>query len=445
MSPQLTLHTPLQLPPTEIPSYLEQLWSNDQLSNPGANTFCLLVWQPSWIEQELIRTGNIKGPVIGNQRSELIEAARKIVLQSDLPHCTPPFERSVLASLTNYSKRNKEDEFEDLRGQHVDASISALNPRRLITLAPTIDKSHPLETLVAAYCPLLHEVNGSSACGDVVVLRGDQSSLNEGLPILKSLLPEELPSWLWWNGDLDEAPKLLHQLAIPKRRLIIDTALGQPLHCLEFLTSRIDSGQAVNDLNWLRLRNWRETLAMVFDPPDRRNALDHVSRLDIDIEGNHPVQGLLLAAWIADRLNWELTFAPSRDEDNIAAEFLRPDGGLVKFCLAPLPVGKPSIHPGQIVGIRLISKPNKHLQKAMCVILASESGECMRLEAGGMASMELFEEVVPIQSNPVEMDVARLLSSSRGSTSPLLSNAAPIAIKLLDLLQANKEASSNQS
>ena len=67
----------------------------------------------------------------------------------------------------------------------------------------------------------------------------------------------------------------------------------------------------------------------------------------------------------------------------------------------------------------------------------------MRLEAGGMASMELLEEVVPIQSNPVEMDVARLLSSSRGTTSPLLSASAPIAAKLLDLAQDRKDASSN--
>ena len=66
----------------------------------------------------------------------------------------------------------------------------------------------------------------------------------------------------------------------------------------------------------------------------------------------------------------------------------------------------------------------------MCVILAAESGECMRLEAGGMASMELLEEVVPKQLASVEMDVARLLASSRGSTSPLLANAAPLAVKL---------------
>ena len=80
----------------------------------------------------------------------------------------------------------------------------------------------------------------------------------------------------------------------------------------------------------------------------------------------------------------------------------------------------------------MLAIPNQDPQNAVCVILGAESGECMRLEAGGMASMQLLEEVVPIQINPVEMDVARLLASSRGSTSPLLAAAAPIAAKLLN-------------
>ena len=77
MSPQLTVQTPLQLPPAEIPSYLDQFWSHNQSGNKGANTFCLIVWQPAWMEQTLIKNGKLKGPIIGNQRLEIIEAARK--------------------------------------------------------------------------------------------------------------------------------------------------------------------------------------------------------------------------------------------------------------------------------------------------------------------------------------------------------------------------------
>ncbi len=430
MSPQLTLQTPLQLPPEEIPSYLNQLWSNDQPSNTGANTFCLIVWQPAWIEQQLVQSGKIKGPIIGTQHKKLIEAARKIILEKDLPHSTPPLDRKVSAEL---SIENKKYKVEDLRGQHINEKISDLKPRRLITLAPTLEDNHPLETLVAAYCPLLEEGGGQYACGDVVVLRGAMESISNGLNILDKLLPSELPSWLWWDGSLDEAQDLFNKLALQSRRLIIDTALGDPLNCLHLLKSKISESQAVNDLNWLRLRSWRESLAMVFDPPHRRNALDNVVQLDIDVEGNHPVQGLLLTAWIAERLNWKVENCNIVNDHNIEGVFSRPDKTKVEFCLIGLPVGKPSIHPGQIIGIRLICIPDKLPENALCVILGAESKECMRLEAGGMANMELLEEVVPIQTSHDESDVARLLGTSRGSTSPLLSAAAPIAHKLFEL------------
>ena len=431
MAPQLTLQTPLQLPPAEIPTYLEQLWSNDGRGDRGANTFCLIIWQPAWIEQKLVKSGKLSGPIVGSQRIDLIEAARQIILEGDLPNSTSPLDFRVQSSIQSEELIK---DVEDLRGQHIDTSISNLQPRRLITIAPTIDKENHLETLVAAYCPLPEEGGGKTACGDVIVLRGNQNAIDEGLEIVETLVPDELPSWLWWNGSIDEAPELLNALALPNRRLIIDTALGEPTDCLNLLLQRIKSGQAVNDLNWLRLRSWRETLAMVFDPLQRRHALENLEKIDIDIEGSQSVQGLLLAAWIADRLNWKLQDCVSSTKDFIKVNFIRPDKTIVAVSLTALPIGKPSINPGQIVGLRLIARANKNQKNDICVILASESGECMRLEAGGMARMELIEQVVPIQKSSLENDVARLLSSSRGNTSPLLASATPIAIDMLNLI-----------
>ena len=426
MSPQLTLQTPLELPPSEVPGYLEQLWSRDQPNNVGAHTFCLLIWQPAWVEQQLVRTGRLDGPITGVQRSQLIAAGRQAVVDGDLPISTPPLTEGVATCLSQMDGGHTS---EDLRGQHVDAALSNLRPRRLITLAPSLDSEHPLETLVAAYCPLPEEGGGTVACGDVVVLRGGKPALQQGLAILDPLLPEELPSWVWWNGALDEAPELLQQLASSPRRLILDSALGEPGFCLNLLASRIEAGQAVNDLNWLRLGSWHQTLAMVFDSPHRREALGHVIQLDIDVEGDHPVQGLLLGAWIADRLGWELQHTQSNPDQSISANFRRPDGADIQMRVSPVPMGQPSIHPGQIVGLRLICKPDN--QPAICVILCAESGGCMRLEAGGMASMELIEEVVPVQQSPVEADVSRQLEGGHDSTNPLLAAAAPLAAKLI--------------
>jgi glucose-6-phosphate dehydrogenase assembly protein OpcA len=226
---------------------------------------------------------------------------------------------------------------------------------------------------------------------------------------------------------------MLEALAPIPRRLVIDTSLGQPRRCLDVLLARIEAGQAVNDLNWLRLRSWRESLAMVFDPPSRRDALGHVVQLDIDVEGNHPVKGLLLTAWIADRLGWHLITSYPVDGDGagtgIGAEFERTDGATVRFRLMPVPVGVPKTHPGAIVGLRLICEPSQ--RPPLCVILCSESGGCMRLESGGMASMELAEDVVPLPEESEEKEMARLLSGGHDSTNPLLAAAAPMASRLL--------------
>ncbi|MBM5827149.1 MAG: glucose 6-phosphate dehydrogenase [Cyanobacteria bacterium M_surface_7_m2_040] len=433
MAAQLTLQSPLALPPTEVRSYLERLWSTDLEGSKGAATFTLVIYEASWLQQQLIRTGLIDGPITGLLERPLIEQAKQAVVASGLPLSTAVMDQRLAWAL---GQRGGTHEAEDLRGQFVDSAISAHRPRRLITLAPTLDAARPLETLVAAFCPLVDEgAAAAQACGDVAVLRGGRGALEQSMPLVESLIEPGLPCWIWWNSSLDEAPEMLASLAPAGRRLVVDSSLGAPRRCIDLVVERIEAGQAVNDLNWMRLRTWRESLAMVFDPPARRDALEHVVQLDIDVEGDHPLKGLLLAAWIADRLGWHLVSSFAVDGDGlgngVGAEFQRTDGATVQFRLMPVPVGVPRIHPGALVGLRLICQPPE--RPALCVILCSESGGCMRLEAGGMASMELLEEVVPVPNESEEMELARLLGGGHDTTNPLLAAAAPIAARLLPL------------
>jgi len=430
MSAQLTLQAPLEVPPAEVTPYLENLWNQGLESSTGAATFTLLVWEPSWLEQQLVRIGKVDGPIRGLDRQDAIQAARELVGECDLPPSTAPMDPRLVWKLGALAGNHRA---EDQRGQFIESAISNHMPRRLITLAPTLAADQPLETVVAAYCPLPEEGGAGAACGDAIVLRGGLGALRNGLDLIQPLVSDELPCWVWWNSSLDEPPEMLEALAPPRRRLVIDTSLGTPARCLDVLVERIRTGQAVNDLNWLRLRSWRESLAMVFDPPSRRDALQHVVQLDIDVEGDHPVKGLLLAAWIADRLGWHLVSSEAVPCDGpgkgITAEFERTDGGTVSFRLMPVPVGAPKAHPGAIVGLRLICRPEQ--RPPLCVILCSESGGCMRLESGGMAAMELAEDVVPLPEESEEMELARLLGGGHDSTSPLLESAAPLAAELL--------------
>ncbi len=429
MKPQLTLQTPLELPYQEISNYLNKLWISEDKDKTGANTFTLMVWQPAWLEQCLVQKGLVNGPITGYLSPEIIEVAKKFILDQRLPISTS-LNSEKLLDLLKENLSNKD--FEDFRGQFFESSISTLNPRRLITLAPTLNQNTDLKTFVSAYCPLSDTPAMKPICGDLVVIRGDSASiLNKGLKIIDELSIDELPSWLWWNGRLDESPEIFEYFTNHGPRLIIDTALGSPNRCLKVLDQLNNSNKAINDLNWVRLKNWRESLAMIFDPPSRRPILDHITDIDIDIAGDHMIQALFLISWISDKLGWSF-LGVERDTESIKIEFERINGEVISASINPLTLGNPSIHLGQVVGLRLISKISDVQKNNTCVILGCESVECMRLEAGGMANMELIEQVVPNSFSTSEYDVSKLLGSSRGSTSPLFENSIKIALEIFN-------------
>jgi len=424
MKPQLTLQTPLELPPQEISSYLDKLWISENQYSLGANTFSLIVWQPSWLEQCLVMNNFINGPITGNLSQEIIDTAKDLILENRLPLATSLYSRKLIDLL---KKNISNVSSEDLRGQFFEASISTLNPRRLITLAPTFNEESEIKTFVSAYCPLSNDSSNQPICGDLVVIRGGaQSIYSKGLKLVNKLSLEELPSWLWWNSSLDDSPEIFDFLKEGETRLIIDTANGSIKRCLDVLGNALKSKKAINDLNWVRLKSWRESLAMIFDPPHRREILNHISDIDVDIEGEHIIQALFLISWISDKLDWKFKII-KKTTDFTQVLFRRGNGEEIRISINPLPLGNPSIHSGQVIGLRLISKISMNPKQNTCIILGSESAECMRLEAGGMADMHLIEEVVPNMLSSSEADVSQLLASSRGNTSPLFENAIKIA------------------
>ena len=47
-----------------------------------------MVWQPSWLEQCLVQKELVNGPITGNLSSEIIEVAKKFILDQGLPITT---------------------------------------------------------------------------------------------------------------------------------------------------------------------------------------------------------------------------------------------------------------------------------------------------------------------------------------------------------------------
>lgn len=434
MASQFTLQAPLKLPPHAVTDHLRQLWEHPEEGYNGSATFTMVVWEPAWMEQHLARLGLLQDAVMGMQRPCLVDAARRAIGAYGLPSATAPLSSTLAQTLATQPGEN--GAYDDLRGQAIDGSISELQPHRMITLAPTIAVDQPLDALVAAYCSLPEENSpGGSVCGDVLVLRGGAASIATELDLLPSLIPSQLPCWVLWEGALGEYTHIFERLAAPPRRLIVDTALGDTAPSLRILAQRIAAGQSVSDLNWYRLGGWRESLAMAFDPQDRRAALGHVAQVDIDVEGDQLCQGLLLTAWIASRLQWSLQ-AGHQQQDSSFYRFQRLDGVMVDVRLVSVPVGFPKPHAGSVLGLRLLCKPPGG--RELCVVLCGEASGCMRLEGGDASSRDLVEEIVPLTEGSLEVQETRVLAGGHDTTNPLLATTAQLADQMLTAAAASQ-------
>jgi glucose-6-phosphate dehydrogenase assembly protein OpcA len=89
----------------------------------------------------------------------------------------------------------------------------------------------------------------------------------------------------------------------------------------------------VVDLAWLRTTPWRERLASCFDLPERLAALAHASELEVRHEHGSSASGLLLAGWLATRLQWQ--WSPLQPEDGgvLSGEAVRGQDDEVELCL----------------------------------------------------------------------------------------------------------------
>jgi hypothetical protein len=133
----------------------------------------------------MVRIGRVDGPISGLLSQELLDAARESVPECDLPHSTAPMDPRLAWTL---GKLPGSHESQDLRGRVVDSAFSILMPRRLITLAPTLDGGPPPGNHGGGLLPPAGRRRCRHACGDVVVLRGGMGALQQGLDLIQPLV-----------------------------------------------------------------------------------------------------------------------------------------------------------------------------------------------------------------------------------------------------------------
>ena len=200
------------------------------------------------------------------------------------------------------------------------AEVTDQHPSRVILLLCEPDSSQAsLDAMVTAQCHPSGRGRKQICCEQIVIQAAGEDVIR--LPsLVRTLVIPDLPVFLWWRGLPDFKSALFTELIQGADRVILDSAgladAEQGLRALAALVKERAQKTAFSDLSWCRLTPWRVLVAVFFDVPKYKPYLARLNRVQIESVGGGssepsiPAHGLLLAAWLASRLNWKATTKP---------------------------------------------------------------------------------------------------------------------------------------
>jgi glucose-6-phosphate dehydrogenase assembly protein OpcA len=149
--------------------------------------------------------------------------------------------------------------------------------------------------------------------------------------IVDPILVEELPTVLWSPDGHDEAVEaLLSMIDV----ILVDSddeevggGLGR--------AAELRRSAYVVDLAWLRTTPWRERLAASFDVPQRRAALNRLTDVCVRHRPTSPASAVLLAGWLATRLDWAVAPLDGNGGDRRGTVHARTGATEIEITLAP--------------------------------------------------------------------------------------------------------------
>jgi glucose-6-phosphate dehydrogenase assembly protein OpcA len=218
--------------------------------------------------------------------------------------------RNSVANLVIYAGSEQEA---DRAGEAVRA-LAGRHPARTILLIADGSPGDPeVRASVTAHCHLIGAQR--RVCYEQIELRVRGRSGPQLRSIVDPLLLSDLPVFLWWTGEASFRDEVFRTLVGLSTRVLLDSDhLRNPVAGLSRLSRFVQEETvtaAVGDLNWNRLRPWRELIAQLFDPPQMQEMLGHLRRVRAimatrgDTDEANPSQALLLLGWLAARLDWQ--------------------------------------------------------------------------------------------------------------------------------------------
>lgn len=417
-----SLQAPKDISLSEIEAELSQIWQSYGIAGEDgalpaatrATTFTLVVYEPEETQHLLAALGYYHGPIDGILGPQTQTALLQVQKTHGLAETGKATEETVTLLREELAKRHGNAKSEngsggksynsDSTSPRIADEIALRNPCRIINLSPVAGEDEGVKAQVSAYCPIQKQSTSTLVCCEYITLSGTSTALERVGGMLPALLIGGLPKFLWWKATPDPNNALFKRLAAVCNNVIVDSCnFNKPEIDLISLQELIESGVPLADLNWSRISGWQELTAEAYDPPQRRDALVEVDKVNIDYEKGNSVQALMFLGWLASRLNWHpVSYTEeSGDYDITKVTFVTQDQRQVEAELAGVPVADAGEIPGDLIAIRL----NSTNPQANCgTLICSETGGCMRMEThGGAQSTGVFQQVTSLSEQKAEV------------------------------------------
>jgi glucose-6-phosphate dehydrogenase assembly protein OpcA len=248
--------------------------------------------------------------------------------------------RAAVLNLISYAPNDETAR----RFQLVTERLSQIHPCRVVLFKYTSTKSSgPAAPEIYATCPA-DGSEGETPCIERIEIPITRPMYRQIASLSQPLVIPELPAFLWWPDTPSVSDPAFMDLARSCDITVIDSLRFETTRELAHVTdldSRLRSHAAIADLNWQRLKPWRELTAQFFDIRTVNWALSCIREVEIDageIESKAlPTQAIMLASWLAHCLSWAPHEARRTRKDGWVIELYDQYGEQVRIIIRTRP------------------------------------------------------------------------------------------------------------
>lgn len=214
-----------------------------------------------------------------------------------------PVARSLTLNLVTYVDRPEASgEVAKILGD-----VAGTHSIRAVTLIEdaTVDEAAP-QAFISPDC-----AGSADAFCEEVFVRVNPHASGAASSVVLALLAADVPIYLWWRGDSPFGRPLFRSLAPLVKKIVVDSMrfgdTSAALDTLRRLAERRTGHVAVADLNWKRVKPWRQVVAACFDDPQvlrliggfDKCRIEYAADLDVPDEQRKTARASLIAGWLA--------------------------------------------------------------------------------------------------------------------------------------------------